>query len=99
MMRKRSPQCCGQRATAARALIWHGVLNLGEVTRDAYFRFLNEEFPRLVPLYDSLYRGKYAPKAYADKVHARFSEERRHFPMTDRLRIEPRQDGVQLSLI
>ncbi len=78
---------------------WHGVLNLGEITRDAYFRFLNEEYPKLVSLYDSLYQGKYAPKEYTRTISARFSEERRNFPMADRPRIEPRQDGIQLSLI
>lgn len=79
--------------------VWHGVLNLGEITRDAYFRFLHDEHPELVALYESLYRGKYAPKEYTQTIKERFSQERRAFPMADRPAIEPRQDGVQLSLI
>lgn len=81
------------------SFVWQNILNLGEVTRDAYFRFLHDEHPELVALYETLYRGKYAPAEYTDAIKARFSRERRAFPMTDRPAIKPRTGEVQLSLI
>lgn len=42
----------------------HNTLHLGDVTRDAYFQFLGERHPALVPRYLRMYRGKYAPDAY-----------------------------------
>lgn len=48
--------------------VGHSVLNLGEVTREAFFRFLQERHPELVALYERLYPRKYAPRAYVDTV-------------------------------
>jgi DNA repair photolyase len=80
------------------SFVWHNVLNLGEVTRDAYFRFLDETFPKLIPLYDALYRGKYAPPEYTQTIAQRFARERGGVTLAERPRREPR-GGVQLSLI
>ena len=79
--------------------MWHNVLNLGEITSDAYFHFLNEEYPKLVALYETLYRGKYVPKDYARAIAERFAEQRKSYPLEDRPKIEPRQGSIQLSLI
>jgi DNA repair photolyase len=79
--------------------VWHNVLNLGEVTRDAYFAFLRESEPQLVGLYEALYRGKYAPKAYTSAIGERFAQEKRRYPLGERPLREPRSNGIQLSLI
>jgi DNA repair photolyase len=44
------------------------MLHLGEVTRDAYFSFLERRRPHLVKEYEKLYRGKYAPRAFQDRL-------------------------------
>ena len=43
-------------------------LHLGDVTRDAFFEYLTHRRPELVPEYERLYRGKYAPAAYRAQV-------------------------------
>lgn len=45
------------------------LLHLGEVTRQAFFQYLEHKHPDLVPEYARLYRGKYAPRAYQKRVH------------------------------
>jgi len=57
--------------------IGHSVLNLGEVTREAFFRFLQDRHPELVALYERLYPRKYAPRAYikaVDRIVERYRE-------------------------
>lgn len=77
---------------------WHNVLNLGDITREAYFGFLREEHPRLVALYESLYAGKYAPRDYTRTVAGRFAEQKGRYPLAERP--TPGSHGdVQLSLI
>jgi DNA repair photolyase len=44
------------------------LLHLGPVARDAYFRYLEHKHPDLLPEYERLYRGKYAPRAYQQRV-------------------------------
>lgn len=46
----------------------HNVLYLGPVTREAFFGFLRERHPHLVPLYERLYPRTYAPRVYTDAV-------------------------------
>lgn len=43
-------------------------LHLGQVTRDAFFNYLRQQRPGLIPEYDRLYRGKYAPSQYQQQV-------------------------------
>ncbi|HET6948269.1 MAG TPA: radical SAM protein, partial [bacterium] len=43
-------------------------LHLGDVARDAFFEYLTHRRPELVPEYERLYRGKYAPGAYRAQV-------------------------------
>lgn len=57
--------------------IGHGVLNLGEVTRETFFRFLQDRHPELITLYERLYPRKYAPRAYVravDRIVERYRE-------------------------
>ena len=60
-------------ADAGASFAWHGVLNLGEVTRDAFFSYLDEDRPDLVSRYRAMYRSKYAPASYVREVAARFA--------------------------
>jgi DNA repair photolyase len=48
--------------------VGHNVLYLGQVTREAFFGFLRERHPDLVPLYERLYPQTYAPRAYTEAV-------------------------------
>lgn len=43
-------------------------LHLGDVTRDAFFNYLKQARPELIPEYDRLYQRKYAPAQYRQQV-------------------------------
>ncbi|MGH2452620.1 MAG: radical SAM protein [bacterium] len=43
-------------------------LYLGDVTRQAFFGYLERKRPELVPEYERLYRGKYAPRATQHRI-------------------------------
>src|SRR2546427_13102547 len=43
-------------------------LHLGDVTRQAFFQYLGHRRPELIPEYERMYRGKYAPSAYRRHV-------------------------------
>lgn len=43
-------------------------LYLGDVTRQAFFGYLEQRRPELVPEYERLYRGKYAPRATQQRI-------------------------------
>jgi DNA repair photolyase len=60
-------------AEAGASFAWHSVLNLGEVTRDAFFSYVDERQPALVNRYRAMYRTKYAPAEYARAISTRFS--------------------------
>jgi DNA repair photolyase len=87
-------------AEAGACEVWHGALNLGEVTREAYFAFLRATRPELVARYERLFRnGRYADPAYvrlvACRVHA--AQHVTTFPRPPR----PARDrsGEQLTLL
>jgi len=63
-------------AAAGAADIWHSTLNLGEVTRDAFFAYLEERQPALAARYRAMYRGKYPPADYVRAVETRFAAAR-----------------------
>ena len=65
--------------------LWTNALHLGDVTRQAFFHYLEQRRPELIPQYERMYRGKYAPSSYrrhvqeivaALKVRHRFQEPR-----------------------
>jgi DNA repair photolyase len=60
-------------ADAGASFVWHSVLNLGDVTRDAFFAYLDERQPELVKRYRAMYRLKYAPPDYTRDVGSRFA--------------------------
>ncbi|HYW52812.1 MAG TPA: radical SAM protein [Dongiaceae bacterium] len=87
-------------ADAGAGHVWHSALNLGAITRDAYFAFLGATRPELVERYERLFRrGRYAEPGYvrevAEKVHAACRTTR-----FVRQRALPRdRAGAQLALI
>jgi DNA repair photolyase len=48
--------------------LWTNALHLGDVTKQTFFQYLEHRRPELLPEYERLYRGKYAPPAYRRHV-------------------------------
>lgn len=48
--------------------LWANALHLGEVVRDAFFKYLQEKRPHLIPEYEQMYPKRYAPREYQDHV-------------------------------
>ncbi len=48
--------------------LYTSALHLGDVTREAFFDYLEHKRPELLVPYTRLYRGKYAPRAYQQRV-------------------------------
>jgi DNA repair photolyase len=48
--------------------LWTNALNLGDVTRQAFFQYLEGKRPELIPEYERMYRGKYAPSEYRRRI-------------------------------
>jgi DNA repair photolyase len=48
--------------------LFTNTLHLGDVTRQAFFEYLEHKRPELVPEYERLYRGKYAPRATQRRI-------------------------------
>lgn len=78
---------------------WHSVLNLGAVTRDAFFAFLTGHDPETVALYQALYGNgaRYAPASYTRIVDERVRTARRAAPFAPPETIVPERSPV-LSL-
>jgi DNA repair photolyase len=68
-------------AAAGASFAWHGVLNLGAVTRDAFFSYLEERQPELIARYRAMYRTKYPPAGYVRETAARFAAAARAVPL------------------
>ncbi|HEX3464525.1 MAG TPA: radical SAM protein [Candidatus Elarobacter sp.] len=87
-------------AEAGASHVWHSALNLGTITRDAYFAFLRDTRPDLVERYTRLFRrGRYAEPAYVREVAARVHAACRttRFARHRALPHDPR--GAQLTLL
>jgi DNA repair photolyase len=50
------------------SLLWTNALHLGDVTRQAFFQYLERKRPELIPEYERMYRGKYAPFGYRHRI-------------------------------
>ena len=48
--------------------LFTNTLHLGQVTKQAFFGYLEHKRPELVPEYERLYRGKYAPRATQQRI-------------------------------
>jgi DNA repair photolyase len=84
--------------------LWTNALHLGEVTREAFFGYLETRRPELLPQYERLYRGKYAPAQYREQIQRIVGEIKRRagFQVRERMQAEPRptvpKEPVQLRL-
>jgi DNA repair photolyase len=61
------------------AFLGTSLLHLKDGTKTHFLGFLREHAPQLVPGYERLYPGSYAPKAYADAVHEIVDSLRRQY--------------------
>lgn len=79
--------------------IWHTVLHLGEVTRDAFFGYLRDRHPGLVARYERLYPGKYAPAAYRASVARAVEEDKERYQIQEARYLRPAPEPEQLPLV
>ncbi|HZO94773.1 MAG TPA: radical SAM protein [Candidatus Baltobacteraceae bacterium] len=87
-------------ANAGASHVWHNALNLGDVTRDAYFAYLRERRPELVERYERLFRrGRYAEPAYPRDVTQRFHAICRSVRFARYRAPQRDESGRQLTLI
>jgi DNA repair photolyase len=87
-------------AEAGASHVWHGTLNLGTVTRDAYFAFLSTSRPELVERYTHLFaRGRYAEPAYVREIAARVHAAYRRTRFPRHRSLPPDDRGAQLPLL
>jgi DNA repair photolyase len=87
-------------AEAGASHVWHAALNLGAVTRDAYFAFLRETRPELVARYERIFsRGRYAERGYVEAVAERMRAATAGITFRRQPRLEPDLSGQQLALL
>lgn len=80
--------------------LWHSTLYLHEVTRDAFFEFLEQKRPALVPQYESLYRSKYLAQSVRGPISSTVKRALRRTPLDPLPTIERLPSGqLQLSLL
>ena len=85
-------------ADAGAAFVTHTLLYLGEVTRDAYFHYLEERHDDLLAPYRELYGATYAPPEFARTIAQRFANARQAIRFSPPPFIRPRANDVQLRL-
>jgi hypothetical protein len=79
---------------------WHSALNLGTVTRDAYFAYLAASRPELVERYQRLFRrGRYAESAYVREIVQRFHAACRATRFERHRSLPSDPTGAQLALL
>ncbi len=79
--------------------VGHNVLHLGEVTRDSFLRYLRAQHPRLVPRYEQMYRGKYAPNAYRTDIAGIVAAHKARVRIAEPRYLQPAPPPEQLSLL
>ncbi len=77
----------------------HNVLNLGQVTRDAFFAFLRDRHPELLPTYESLYPRRYAPSRYRREVDLHVERGKRRVRWKAGFPLRPPRGPEQLALL
>ncbi len=79
--------------------ISHTVLHLGDVTREAFMQFLRRRHPHLIPRYEQMYRGKYAPSEYRAGVTGVVNAAKARIRIVEPRYLEPPPEPEQLSLL
>ena len=81
------------------SFVGDNVLYLQPGTKEWFMPFLRETYPHLLPRYERMYRGAYAPKRYSEEVHETVQELRERWGMTpDRQRPQPAAGQLQLAV-
>lgn len=87
-------------AEAGASHVWHSALNLGAITRDAYFAFLEASRPELVERYTRLFgRGRYAEPGYVREVAKRVHAACRTTVFRRNRSLRPDRSGAQIDLL
>lgn len=79
--------------------VGHTVLHLGDVTRDAFFRYLGGAHPGLVPRYRGMYRGKYAPGGYRAEITRLVEAFKTQHRIREARYLAPAPEPAQLPLL
>ena len=81
------------------SFVGDNVLYLQRGTKEWFMPFLRETYPHLLPRYERMYRGAYAPKRYSEEVHETVQELRERWGMTpDRQKPQPAVGQLQLAV-
>lgn len=76
----------------------HRVLYLGDVTRQSFFEFLGARHPTLIPRYQRMYRGIYAPESYKAGVDEIVQASRQRHAIPAKRHLEPQPPPSQQTL-
>ncbi len=79
--------------------VWHNTLHLGEITRDAFMRYLHARHPDLVSGYERMYAGKYAPGPYRAAIARIVEEEKSRAEIREARYLRPPREPEQLPLM
>jgi DNA repair photolyase len=87
-------------ADAGACFLWANIVYLKPGTKEHFMDFLAREYPQLVPTYQGMFRGPYAPAAVKTPVVQRVDDLKRRFDVGDRRawRAQPPQPPRQLDL-
>jgi len=87
-------------AEAGACFLWANIVYLKPGTKEHFMEFLARDYPQLVPKYQGLFPGAYAPGSVKTPVVETVGELKRRFGVGDRRawRAEPPQEPVQLGL-
>jgi DNA repair photolyase len=79
---------------------WHSTLNLGSVTREAYFTYLREKRPELIARYERLFsHGRYAESTYTETIAERMRAASSGVRFRRPPALAPDRAGEQLTLL
>ena len=79
--------------------VGHNTLHLGEITRDAFLRYLRTCHPGLVSRYERMYTGKYAPGPYRAMIARIVEEEKSRAEICGARYLSPPPGPEQLPLM
>jgi len=87
-------------ASAGACFLWANVVYLKPGTKEHFMEFVSREYPELLPKYQGLFPGAYAPAAVKSPVVEAVGELKRRYGVGDRRawRAEPPPEPVQLGL-
>ena len=87
-------------ASAGACFLWANIVYLKPGTKEHFMEFLARDYPQLVPSYQGMFRGAYAPTGVKTPVVQRVDELKRRFAVGDRRALPalPPEEPRQLDL-